>query len=388
MLDAREWLERVLSIDPSHQAAMVPLSFIAARERRLGQLDSLTDRILEIVPPPNDWFYRGQRAVAFSDTAETARFMAALRTAGDNIAQPIGGAVTYGTGDLVVGRRIWRMLTEPPRSRGIRVLAHLSLAKMELMSGRWRAAKIELGSAAALDSATALEHRALFSLWPLQQVTRPELTALRAALLRWKAVPGPSNERSITGQHAPLHPHLRLYLLGLLSVRLDDQPAAIAYAAELERRANSSLAPALVAVLGRALRVEVARARGQADQALVLLDGGAAGFWGRDEMRYDGGSPFLGHEYEVFTRAVLLDAVGRQDEAVQVYRAIADQLFHSGAPAHFRLAELYQRRGERQQAAAHYAVFIELWKECDPEFRPLVEQARRRMAAAESNRPR
>jgi tetratricopeptide (TPR) repeat protein len=105
-------------------------------------------------------------------------------------------------------------------------------------------------------------------------------------------------------------------------------------------------------------------------------------------MRYDGGSPFVNHEYEVFTRAELLDAAGRYDEALQVYRAIADQLFHSGAPAHLRLAQLYERRGEPRQAAVHYARFIDLWKDCDADFVPLVDEARRRLAAARSERSR
>jgi tetratricopeptide (TPR) repeat protein len=379
-LDARELLERVRSMDPEHQGAMVYLSSLAARERRLEQLDSLTDRILPTISPPNEWFYRGQRAVASGDTAEIERFIATLRTAGEDIAQPMGGAVTYTTGDLAVGRRIWRMLTEPPRSRGIRFLAHLTLAEIELMGGRWRAAKIELDSAAALDSVTALEHRVLFSLWPLQQVPRAELQALRDRLLRWKAAPGPSNERSIIAQHAPAHPYLRLYLLGLLSVRLEDTASALEYAAQLDRRSAASFSPTFVGVLARALRVDIARARGQAEQALALLEFG--GFYARKEMRYNGDSPFAGHEYEQFTRAELLYAAGRREDAIQTYRAIADQLFHSGAPAHYRLAEIYERQGEREKAAAHYARFAELWKDCDPELRPLVEEARSRMAVA------
>jgi DNA-binding SARP family transcriptional activator/TolB-like protein len=377
-LDAREPFERVLSIDPSHHDALFHLSNIAARERRLEQLDSLTDRLLQIFPEPGRLFLRGQRALAFADTAETARFMAALRKSGDDVAQWNGGAVVFMTGDLVVGRRIWRLFTEPSRSRGLRVLAHLTLAKMELMSGRWSAAKVELDSAMALDPATALEHRALLSLWPLLQVPRPELLALRNSLQRWKAAPGPSNEGFVTAEHAPAQPYLRLYLLGLLSARLDDHAPALDYAADLERQAGASFAPAFVRGLSRGLRVEVARARGQADQALATLDSGGFRPWG--ELKVTGNSPFYFQEYEQFIRAELLHTLGRDGEALRAYRGIADWLFHSGAPAHLRLAEIYERRGERQKAAAHYARFAELWKDCDPEFRPLVEGARRRIA--------
>ncbi len=377
-LDAREWFERVRSIDPSHQGAIVNLSAIAARERRLEELDSLTDRLLQVFSPPDSWIYYGQRAVASGDTAETARFMATLRKAGDETAQPFGGYVVFTTGDLAVGHRIWRLFTEPSRSLGLRVLAHLTLAKMELMTGRWSAAKVEIDSGMALDSATALEHRVLLSLWPLQHVSRSDLLALRNALRRWKATPGPSNERSVTAMHAPAHPYLRLYLLGLLSVRLDEDGPALEYAAELDRRAGKSFAPGFVRRLGRAVRVEVARARGRAAQALAILD--SAGFWAPEDVNGVADSPFYGHEYELFTRAELLDGLGRQGEALQAYHHIADQLFHAGAPAHLRMAQIYERQGERQKAREHYARFAELWKESDPEFRPLVADARRRMA--------
>lgn len=40
------------------------------------------------------------------------------------------------------------------------------------------------------------------------------------------------------------------------------------------------------------------------------------------------------------------------------------------APAHYRLAQIYQARGDRQKAAEHYARFVELWRDCDPMLRP------------------
>ena len=136
-----------------------------------------------------------------------------------------------------------------------------------------------------------------------------------------------------------------------------------------------------VAVRRRGVRVEVARARGRADQALAALDSAASGAWGELGWReITGNSPFYFQEYQQFIRAELLNTLGRDAEALQAYRGIADYLFHSGGPAHLRLAQIYERRREPQKAAGHYARFAELWKDCDPEFRPLVEEARRRMA--------
>ena len=52
----------------------------------------------------------------------------------------------------------------------------------------------------------------------------------------------------------------------------------------------------------------------------------------------------------------------------------------------FRLAELYERRGARADAARYYLRFAELWKDADPGLQPRVALARRR-AAALGSRP-
>ncbi|MFW6084044.1 MAG: tetratricopeptide repeat protein, partial [Gemmatimonadota bacterium] len=47
--------------------------------------------------------------------------------------------------------------------------------------------------------------------------------------------------------------------------------------------------------------------------------------------------------------------------------------------AHERLAQLYDAMGETEKAAVHYARFVELWKDADPELQPRVEAARERL---------
>ena len=55
-----------------------------------------------------------------------------------------------------------------------------------------------------------------------------------------------------------------------------------------------------------------------------------------------------------------------------------DAVFYAGA--HKRLGELYEARGDRDKAASHYARFVELWKEADPELQPRVQDAKQRLA--------
>jgi len=64
-----------------------------------------------------------------------------------------------------------------------------------------------------------------------------------------------------------------------------------------------------------------------------------------------------------------------------------DPLFR--APAHERLGQLYEAKGEIAKAAEQYRAFIDLWKDADPELQPRVAEARRRLARLTSgDRPR
>jgi tetratricopeptide (TPR) repeat protein len=92
-----------------------------------------------------------------------------------------------------------------------------------------------------------------------------------------------------------------------------------------------------------------------------------------------GDSPFYVHEYDRFIRVELLNELGRSDEALKTYVQMADNLFHLGAPAHLRLAQIYDHQGDRRRAVDHYERFIALWKDCDPELMPLVMEAQQRV---------
>jgi tetratricopeptide (TPR) repeat protein len=91
-------------------------------------------------------------------------------------------------------------------------------------------------------------------------------------------------------------------------------------------------------------------------------------------------APLLGRAYDV---------AGNADSAIAVFERFL------GTPAmdrnevdgvflpvvHQRLGELYEAKGARERALAHYRLFLELWKDADPELQPRVTDARQRVAA-------
>ncbi len=44
------------------------------------------------------------------------------------------------------------------------------------------------------------------------------------------------------------------------------------------------------------------------------------------------------------------------------------------------LADICEQLGRQEEAAEHYSRFVELWKDCDEELRPLVIEAEARLS--------
>jgi tetratricopeptide (TPR) repeat protein/tRNA A-37 threonylcarbamoyl transferase component Bud32 len=85
---------------------------------------------------------------------------------------------------------------------------------------------------------------------------------------------------------------------------------------------------------------------------------------------------------------IVYDSAGMRDSVVAVYerylsttdmrRTWFDPWFAAGM--HERLAELYERSGDRTRAAAHLNKFVEQWEDADPSLQPRVRAARATLA--------
>jgi tetratricopeptide (TPR) repeat protein len=133
------------------------------------------------------------------------------------------------------------------------------------------------------------------------------------------------------------------------------------------------------ATLVPGIRAALAGAHGEAEEALRILE--AAPFEAHYDEVYT--SPVIAMAAERYLMAELLDASGRSREALGWFASLGDlQAYEIAyvAPAHLRLAHIRERLGELERAALHYARFVELWRDCDPELRVFVEDAEARLA--------
>jgi tetratricopeptide (TPR) repeat protein len=85
----------------------------------------------------------------------------------------------------------------------------------------------------------------------------------------------------------------------------------------------------------------------------------------------------------VYERFLTLSNINRLNEEPQPFGNDATQL----APACKRLGELYEQRGDTAQARVHYSRFVKLWRDADPELKPVVLAVQNRLRQLGSEAP-
>jgi tetratricopeptide (TPR) repeat protein len=346
---------------------------LAVREEDYDKADSLLRR--KFTPEKLPLGHRALMAIVRRDSAGLTRLLDEMEHqakghpfAAEEIARYLN--------DLPAARAFAQAALQSPRPKATRDSVHQFLALLELAQGRWSAARSEFAQAERwIPSAQRLH--ALSATWPFMAVPDSELAALRTDLQQWD--PGVEPPEPNPGLAFALRPHLRLYLLGLLSSRLRDDAEALDYARQLARAGAPPEAMNLIRDLAQTIRAEVAQRQGRVAEALKMLE------QVKGEMPPEIlGSPFFSEEGSRYLRAELLYRLGRQQDALRwfstAFQGTPNELVYL-APSHLRQAEIYDRLGDRQQAVDHYGRFVHLWKSCDPELRPSVDRAKARLEA-------
>ena len=371
--ESRAAFERVLALDPDNTTATLFLSYVAQLEGNFEECD----RLLEHVPAESDFIHpRVVQVFGHGSRGDQEQAIAALSAAPDVAVYEATRFVATLTCNFSGARRIAQLLTDPVRSPEVRGVFHILAAFLSVAGGRLAMARRELTDAALFQPAAALEYQGLFAALPFLPAGQDELKELRSALAAWDAAAVPQSTHPYPGfdLHRDIHPVLRAYLLGAVNARLRDA-AALGHAAELDMITGCGDAEALARDLAHSVRAQHAFWQGQPEVA----------FQGIQEVRIEPRqifvvlqSPFYTETAERWLRAELLQQLGHSDEALRWYGSLAQaSLFDLMylAPSHLRRGEIHERLGHLQEAAEHYARFIDLWGECDPELRPAVAEA-------------
>ena len=101
-------------------------------------------------------------------------------------------------------------------------------------------------------------------------------------------------------------------------------------------------------------------------------------------------SPFYSETRERYRLAELLERRGQDEDAAAQYRSFREHTVYEvpyWAPADLALGRIYERLADPERAAEHYRRVVDLWRDCDPELQPLVDEARGRLERLRSSAP-
>jgi tetratricopeptide (TPR) repeat protein len=381
--EAIEPLERSLHLDPNLGGSLFNLIALSAFERKWDRLDTLMHRYAGGETP--FIAFRAPLAFATGTRAEQDSIIAEISDLNDIFLMWSVMNIADGAADLERAQDAARVISDSERSDEMRGLGYIILAYLEAARGRWRTASEELERATEFNPPLSIEYHALLASVPFMPVSRDELREIRDRLVGWNAggVTPSKGFPEWLKVHNDAHPHLRVYLLGLISIRLDDYGNARTYAQELEQMEGASHVESLVKDLSHGLRAQLAWEEGNLDQVLENFEQAQM----RPPGQYKLYSPFYKESLERYLRAELLHEMGRHEEAFGwtssfywgwnfnfIYRAVL----------HKRYAEYYEEVGRIDEAIEHYSKFIETWKDCDEELQPKVNEAKSKLEALQA----
>ena len=372
--DATESLERVLELDPDHSTALIHLARLRAYQGDVEGLEDIAARFVALNPDPARTLeVEALWAYGSADEARIEEVEAGLPQANEVAVSLAVWAASVYCRDPRSGERVTATLVRPNRSPEARKLGQAWLANFAAARGEWAEAQARLSVLEGMDAKTALEYEAILATMPLSPTSESELRDLAARLeaLDPATVPTSANPSIIFTSHDAVHPVIRVYELGLIRARLGEADAALALAEEIESMPLQPTAGSLASDLAHGIRASVLREQGQLEDALAELEKARVDAWYGQTMA----SPLFARIYERFLQAEMLFELGRYDEAEGWYANIGQlspfELPYL-APAHLRLAEIADHRGNAQAASEHRAVFEDLWADADPEMRSAV----------------
>ncbi len=341
--EATSVFRTVMRLDPRNREVTVYLMELAARADRAGELDTLFTMYFSpnsageqpgirrtylalharrIVNPGSQQTTRAasaQRADAQRADAKRAEAQRANAQLDDPATALIAlRRVGADARDLVAAKAFARSASSPSAPAAARLEGLLSLASLFVAEGQIDSAMVAWRLAQQRDSGSVLVAQTLAALAPDSPVPQDSLPALHQRLLRYVAsypsegMPLGNAALSLADQTAVLH-----YLVGVLSIRMNDQGTVASSARQLAKGAGRST---LASTLAQALRGHQALAQRQFAEASTALAAGMVDVPARVRMLV----PALQQQVDRVALAEALRGLGRNEEAAAWRASLRD----------------------------------------------------------------
>jgi DNA-binding SARP family transcriptional activator/tetratricopeptide (TPR) repeat protein len=345
--DAEAGFARVLELAPNYGEARFHALEFAARDRNQARFDSLLSQIDRRNAQLVAW--QAVRAFLWGSVADQKRVLAVLDTADELTIGIAAGRVAAHARDFQAARGIARLLTTPHRTKEWRAGAHLLSAQLHLASGDWTAAQRELDRAAPLERDWTIELSSLYLLHPDATASAEDIAAARTRLLAWDPRTTTPARTFFFSAHAEIHPVLRSYLLGLLSVRQRDAEAAGSHRSELLQMGQRGTPGVVALALARSLQGHIALLNGAPAEAIRHLREATI----EAAPEFIALSPIYARAHDRLVIAELYQTTGDTAAAELWYASLLNGFDYVYAgTAHERLATLLER-SDPARAATH-----------------------------------
>ncbi len=367
--EARRAFERVLALDPDNPHALVHLARLAGAEQKNDELKALVARYLATQPEGDRITeMRALRAFALRDSSATGALLAASKSVSTLDLYSMYLAATSYTENMEAGNALVRLLIDRQQriEPGFAVILSLAPVPMLMQGHLTRGAEVAGMDAFNTGWPAVLRSELIVDVPVALPVLN--LKALRDTIAGWH--PG-ANEAKFFPYATSLLPQVRSYLLGILSARLHDRNSVDSAVASLRALTQTGTDSAVSENLMHLVRAEDERNARHLREALHEVE--QFEFSSRHYITFSF-RPAYAHAR--FLRGEILHELGRDDEAARWYGSLSEQYDAMYLPLiHLRMAQISQRAGNVGAAANHYTRFVALWRDSDPELRPVVDQA-------------
>ena len=362
--------EGMLRLDPGDAQALNNIGFNHWQQGDFERAGEYYRRAREA--DPSESIYAANVGAAWANVGEIVKADSAYAALDDMARSPQfegwRALLEYERGNEEGARaKLDALAEEYATQTGVVAFAKASTGRLELLHGRLVAADVLFGEWAALNAQRgdpgAELREGLQKAWALIVTVRDTAGALAEL------------ERTLTETPPERVPVLDRPWIWAATIAA--RSGEIELARDLVARRDEEVSPRYLEIQRRyehELNAWLALAEGDADGAL-------------SELRLqpsDGCTRCLPADF-----AHLFEVTGPADSAIARYEQYLAtpgnfnlwQDAATRAPAHESLGRLYDARGDLENAALHYAQFVDLWEDADPVLQPRVEAARARMQA-------